>query len=274
MKRLPFLLLLLFLPHCSQIQGLRTEPGIISEVREIKDLKEIKETIATLPSASTLVVYDMDDTLLTADHFFGSDRWYDWQRGRGNLPVPAEAKPQDLWKTIGYAFEMGSMSPTQPETKQIFSTTQPDTMILTARGNDYRSATLRDLRANNLPIDDEIQLKGKPASQLFTRFPMVSGSGREAVVEFSSGVFMVAGMDKGKALLQLWEKLGISYDHVILIDDKMKNITNMQNALKEANVDYYGFHYTRIDKTIHPKDVKEGISALKKLEMLLNTHFH
>ncbi|MFT6898895.1 MAG: hypothetical protein ACJA13_003322, partial [Paraglaciecola sp.] len=81
---------------------LDVEPPI-SQIQQVADLTAAIKQAQALPLSSTLVVFDIDDTLLTATEFFGSDKWYDWQRGRALGPkgevlvTPAEDRVNCLF---------------------------------------------------------------------------------------------------------------------------------------------------------------------------------
>ena len=64
----------------------------------------------------TLIVFDIDDTLLTSETFFGSDHWYEWQRGlkKGDVGyVPCK------FDVIALNYEMGTQRVVEPEAVDI-----------------------------------------------------------------------------------------------------------------------------------------------------------
>jgi hypothetical protein len=246
----------------------------ISQVQQVDDLSLAVTQAQALPLASTLVVFDIDDTLLTATDFFGSDKWYDWQRGRALGPkgealvTPAEDQVNCLFDTLGIAFEIGVNQPTQGDMAQLVRGVENDVVILTARSDAYRAATMRELTRNQL--DFTAQALTPPELAYHYDF---THDGRTAEVSYVNGVFMVKGMDKGVILLDLLQRTGRKYDAVIFVDDKTHNITNMADALKSAAIDFYGFHYTRVDKTVTEIEVVQAQATAKSLMALLHKHF-
>jgi acid phosphatase class B len=85
----------------------RSNQHPLSQIVKVKDLSTAIDQAKALPLRSTLVVFDIDDTLLTATEFFGSDKWYDWQRGRALSPngqplaIAEEDKVSCLFDTLG-----------------------------------------------------------------------------------------------------------------------------------------------------------------------------
>jgi hypothetical protein len=246
----------------------------ISLVRQVDDLTAAIKQAQVLPLSSTLMVFDIDDTLLTATEFFGSDKWYDWQRGRALGPkgeilvTPGEDRVNCLFDTLGIAFEIGVNQPTQGNMAQLVSGVENDVVILTARSDAYRAATMRELGRNQLNFTAQALTPPELAYHYdFTH------DGRTAEVSYVNGIFMVKGMDKGAMLLDLLQRTGRKYDAVIFVDDKTHNITNMADALKSAAIDFYGFHYTRVDKTVTETEVAQAQATAKALMALLHEHF-
>jgi hypothetical protein len=101
----------------------------------------------------------------------------------------------------------------------------------------------------------------------------VSHDGRNSRVSYVDGVFMVQGMDNGVMLLDLLARTGRDYEAVLFVDDKTRNIDNMARALKTADIDFYGFHYIKIDKTVSNEEVTQAQDAASDLTQLLKRHF-
>lgn len=248
--------------------------SVVNQVEEIEDLSIAVQKAASLPIDSTLVVFDIDDTLLTASEFFGSDKWYDWQRGRAldtageTLSISDQAKAMCLFDTLGMAFEMATNVPTQPNMLNIVKSVKNDILVLTARSDSYRSATMRELKRNGLDFSQYSFLPDDLAYHYDFTF-----EGRTAQVSYVDGVFMVKGMNKGVMLLDLLEKTDREYDNIVFVDDKTHNIDNMGEALADAGINYYGFHYTKINKRVTSEEVAEAQHTLVDLQALLEAHF-
>ncbi|PKG97224.1 DUF2608 domain-containing protein [Paraglaciecola sp. MB-3u-78] len=246
----------------------------VSQIVKVTDLLVAIEQAKALPVLTTLVVFDIDDTLLTATEFFGSDKWYDWQRGRALSPngqplAIAEAdKVSCLFDTLGITYEIATNRPTQENMASLVHQVNNDLLMLTARSGNYRAATMRELSYNGLALSDKA-LTPKDVGYHYT----FSHEGRSADMSYVDGVFMVQGMDKGVMLLDLLSRLGRTYEAVIFVDDKTHNINNMAKALQQANIDFYGFQYVKIDKTVSLEEVTQAQAAASDLTHLLKQHF-
>jgi hypothetical protein len=261
MRPLLSLLLVSLLCACA---GPAVRPGTAaSDVRVIDDLALVAPALAE-SRARTLLVLDIDDTLLTSAGFFGSDKWYEWQK---TLPDGDPGKVPCLFDVIALNYEAGSQQPTQPGAAALVNTPGVDTMMLTSRNPLYRGGTLRTLREHGFALP--AQLGGSPEgrSWQFRKAPDAA----PAPVAYDQGIFMTTGQDKGLVLLDLLQRLGLRYQRVVLVDDGRRNIDNMQAALARAGIDYLGLHYTRVDKTVQPSDAEAGRRDWQAWRHLLGT---
>lgn len=247
---------------------------VVSAVYETNELQDAVDKANTLDTRSTLVVFDIDDTLLTATEFFGSDKWYDWQRGRAldlqGAPVNTRdsEKVNCLFDVLGMVFEMAVNQPTQTNMADIVHSVNNDVVILTARSGAYRSATMRELERNQLNFSN----KSLALSDIGYHYDYTLG-GRTAQVSYVDGVFMVQGMDKGVMLLDLLKRTGDEYASVVFVDDKQHNIDNMAHALKGAGIHFYGYHYNRISKAVTDSEISQANAARTALNQLLVGYF-
>lgn len=182
---------------------------VVSEVVKTDELSDAIAKASTLDLQSTLLVFDIDDTLLTATEFFGSDKWYDWQRGRALSPNGNVIATQDsekvncLFDTLGMVFEIAVNKPTQADMATLVNGVSNDVVILTARSKAYRAGTMRELARNQLDFSD----KSLTSPDVGLHYDYTLG-GRTANVSYVDGVFMVQGMDKGVMLLDLLARTG------------------------------------------------------------------
>ena len=132
MRRLLPLVLAALLTACAS-QGTRPAGPPESEVRTTRDLADIPAALAA-SRKRTLLVLDIDDTLLTSTGFFGSDKWYEWQ---SHLPANDPGKVPCLFDVIGLNYETGSQQATQPDGPALINALAVDKLLLTRlRGDD------------------------------------------------------------------------------------------------------------------------------------------
>jgi hypothetical protein len=213
-------------------------------------MRQAAEAIAAFPTGSrTLVVFDIDDTLLTTPRrtdgthvFFGSDRWYLWQDAKPNLSpdkaTGAEVVPC-MFDVIAMNYELGLQEATEPQASGIIAALPFDRMVLTSRSADYREATERQLVVAGYPV---------PVFPMLGKVPGGFGYKSEvngALVTYASGILMTRGGDKGKMLQELLARpeLKLTYANVVLVDDSQDKLENMRDALAGTGVSFLGLRY-------------------------------
>ena len=253
-------MLVVLLSACAG-QAVRPSATPESEVRASHDLADIAPALAE-STKRTLLVLDIDDTLLTSDGFFGSDKWYEWQK---TLPASDPGKVPCLFDVISLNYETGGQRATQPDGPALVNAVQVDKLLLTSRNPLYRGGTLRTLRDAGYALPAPLAGQADGSSWDFRKAPDAA----PVRITYDQGVFMTTGQDKGLALLALLQRLHTRYDRVVLVDDGKKNIDNMQNALRKAGVDYLGLHYLRVDKSIAAADAQAGRAGWQAWQRLL-----
>src|SRR5262249_38873353 len=81
----------------------------VAAPKDSKDLADISSVLGG--TTRTLLVLDIDDTLLTSPVFYGSDAWYEWQR---SLPAGDNRAVPCLFDVIAINTELGTQVETQP----------------------------------------------------------------------------------------------------------------------------------------------------------------
>jgi hypothetical protein len=219
----------------------------ISKVGEIKDFNEVARLVAELSAPTTLLVLDIDDTLLTSATFFGSDQWFGWQF---STETPEADKVPCLFDVQALSYEIGTMRVPQPETPSIVAGLSVDKLILTSRSPVSRSPTERELLLAEYQLPAQLTANGEALD-----FIPPGGTDR---LTYANGIFMTQGGNKGVLLLELLKRIGRVYKTIVLVDDGWRNIEAMQDALAKAQISYYGFYYVAVDK---PKTLPEALAV-------------
>lgn len=257
-RMLPFALALLLGACATHTPKLGTAA---SEVRTIDDLAQVAPALSESPQR-TLLVLDIDDTLLTSPGFFGSDTWYEWQK---HLPEGDPGKVPCLFDVIALNYETGGQQATQPDGPALINALPVDKLMLTSRNRLYRGGTLRTLQDAGYALPTPLGQDPEGHSWAWRKAP----GARESRVDYDQGIFMTAGQDKGLILLDLLRRLHLRYDRVVLVDDGQKNIDDMRAALGTADIAYLGLHYTRVDKRISAEQVSAARSGWQAWRTLL-----
>lgn len=244
MRRIPLLIIALALAACTSTVRTVSDradhvPPSYVATRSLADLPKI---IAPLPRATTLVVLDIDDTLLTTPFidgdsgprvFFGSDSWYSWQAGLGR---DDPEKVACVFPFLAINYESSIETPTESDAADVVASVASDKLILTSRSPDYRGGTERELKRARIPL---------PAPITTEAALVVDLGGTPATYEH--GVYMTRGGDKGIALFALLARPHAHrYTDVVLVDDGWKNIVQMNNAVLAHGLAFHGLLYTGV----------------------------
>ncbi len=263
MRHLLPVLLLALLSACAGPAPRPNGIAAISQVVEIDDLALVAPAVADNNGRRTLLVLDIDDTLLTSAGFFGSDAWYEWQK---TLPASDPGKVACLFDVISLNYEAGAQQATQADGPALVNPLmQRDALMLTSRNPLYRGGTLRTLRDAGYAFPTMLDGGDEGRIWRWRKTPEAN----PAPLSYDQGVFMTTGQDKGLVLLDLLGRLDVSYQRVVLVDDGEKNITNMQAALRDAGIDYLGMHYRRVDKRVDAEMARQGREGWKAWQDLL-----
>lgn len=240
----------------------------------------------SLPAATTLVVFDIDDTLLESINFVGSDAWYRWQTwsagkppvyspSGGRIEIAADQKFTCLYEALSTLYGYGVYQPTEESVPAIVSKAAAtyDLILLTSRSPYYRGATERELqRSIYAGLPDEQLLEDQTAVYAFVL------GGRQ--VSYQNGIVMSTGAPKGEVLEQVLNEINVrnktdkKYDNIVFVDDGHKNIVDMLKVWNDKEgVDLHAFFYTRVNKCISDQDIETSMLAKRNFDEFLESSF-
>ena len=193
---------------------------------------------------STLMVFDLDDTLITMSHPLGSVGWWDWQhelQKNGSHSDKLFTKDyQQLVRIQNILFQLVKMKVTDeyviPFLKD--AANQGTTLMgLTARGKEHLSATLMQLKDNQFMRDEKLLfqkngLKINNKTSVAGNFHCPQFT-REVI--YQQGIMFLDGEDKGDALLCFLAKTKQDIKTIIFVDDAKKNIVSMDKSFANRN---------------------------------------
>lgn len=245
-----------------------------------------------------LIAWDNDNTLLAQNQDLGSDQWWVWQydmlKGKQPRIGLVSDKFSGLLKAQGILFTVSSMSPPEKElspkvVRKLHQQGFP-MIVITARGHDFRHATVRELRRNYpvkegsresvfrhsglkpragyastfAPYNEEILKKLGVGPELAKKFRLRPNP---TPVSYQDGVYMTAGGHKGVMLqsLLLKTKQLDRFKAVVFVDDKARYSQQIEQAFKlRKGVEVATFRYGKWDlnvKRFAKSDKKEAIQA-------------
>jgi hypothetical protein len=257
-----------------------------AEFRETNDFADslhyIEQYVQKYGAEHVLFVVDIDNTLLAMDQPLGSDQWFEWQEYLlANEPDSPHLAADDfggLLAAQGLLFAAGKMHPPEQNQPEIVAKIQSlgvQSLVLTSRGDEFRAATLRELRRNGYDfavsappfnlfagqaaaIDETCsrfipyRLDQLEAYGLTSDDAQIFGLAQQPRdISYGDGVLMVAGQHKGAMLLVAMKLTGRDYRAVVYVDDHGRHVHRVYDALVRRGIDITSVHYKREDTNVN-----------------------
>lgn len=237
-------------------------PHTIPAYHETRDLAvPVEEALqARAAGRRVLVVFDIDNTLLTTQQDVGGDSWYVWKRAQDDAATPeGRAAVADLLRDNTALLSLSTMTPTQADMSKLIAKLQAqgvDVYALSARGPDLRAATERALTAARVdlspapecgaPLCTRRGLLGEAQIRAASARASWPQTGPFRPVTVSDGVMLASGQDKGLMLDLLLASLKPRYDDVWFVDDTPDNIEHVRKAAPHIHARLHVFAYARL----------------------------
>lgn len=215
--------------------------GVSSLRAEIIESKHFND-VSTHATSETLVISDLDDTILVPLQMIGSDEWFSHRinkhRADGMQPQTA------LEKTVAEAQavrQLTQMKLAEPGTDKIIQSLQKKgicVMGLTVQAAAVAMRTNQQLKANN------IDLTVNALSKEDQYFPL---NGQNML--YKNNILFTTGTSKGEALFTLLDKIKMTPKRIVFIDDKASNVEDVEKWAKKRNVQFIGLRYSHSDQS-------------------------
>jgi FMN phosphatase YigB (HAD superfamily) len=212
-----------------------------AEVRETMTMADIETEI----TPDTLLVFDLDNTLIEPMGNLGSDQWYFFLIRKFETVDHAEHRVAEeravrLWDALQ---EQLTVKPVEDLTPLLIRRQQDRgirTMGLTAREPEVATATLKQLASVG------IDLARNTVTTNGVTFEM------NAPATLKDGVLFIGeNNSKGPALTNLLARLAIRPAKIVYADDKKKHVDSLERACGAAAIPYAGFRYGATDAKVN-----------------------
>jgi hypothetical protein len=210
----------------------------LAEIVEIDRMKQILPHI----TKSTLVVFDLDNTIMETPQTLGSDQWFGYMER--SYEAQGIEKPQstnqaiDIWMEVQHSSRMQPVEASTPALVQNLQRTAGIKLIaLTARPFELRYRTRLQLR--KLGISFETPESHNIAAKL------------PPELHFDRGILSIGPtQNKGEVLKSFIISNGEIFDRVLFVDDKAKHVHNVESALADLPVENINFRYGAADPKV------------------------
>lgn len=188
---------------------------------------------------ATLVVFDIDNTLIAPEGYEGSDERFDWLYASAiaaGVPKPVALKrADDTFNREQYGVRVHSVDPSTPAVFAELRARRVPFFALTARSTPVRRITVEQLMSVGLGMDE-----------LPRAWADSSG------IPCQSGVFFngEGGDTKGESLLKIINASGLKIRRVVFVDDKLRNVKDVDTSLTAAGIRHLCVRFSRKDAEI------------------------
>lgn len=212
---------------------------LIGEIVEVNHFHEITDYV----QHSSLVILDIDDTLLIPEQTLGNDAWFidrtkDLIENKGMKKEVAFQKTIWEWEAIRKITKVQIVEKNTDAIIQHLQKNNIAIMGLTTQGICMSEITPWQLLSLNIDLNKTSPYKND--------YYFRAGQG----VLYTQGILFTSGTKKGKALLSLLKHINFRPDHVVFINDKLTHLQDVEESLEDENIKYTGLRYSYSDERV------------------------
>lgn len=221
----------------------------------VVEKNKIADVMAGL-DRDTLVVFDIDNTILETTQTFGSDAWYYTTRDRwiseGMNKDEAKNKIHSQWMEIQKFTSVKAVEPITPKLIKQAQDQGIKVIALTARPFELMDLTPKLLASIGVDLS-----RNSISSKDFD----IKSQGGDA--KYRKGIIFCGGLksDKGLILNDILKKLKLSPKKIVFIDDKKNNVEAVDKALTSKGLECECVRYGAADKTY--KEYNQAIADVE-----------
>ncbi|MBP6217283.1 MAG: DUF2608 domain-containing protein [Oligoflexales bacterium] len=213
--------------------------------------KKMMRDAFSLAEKDSVVVLDIDNTILRPSQSFGSVEWYDHAvselrykyQSQGLSSSLAELRAQNetikIWEHVNAKTKV---IPVEREIPALVAQLQKEgrtVIALTARRIDYDRVTFLQLKSVGIDFNNN-------PHAMFTKQPTFKDT------KFMNGVFFSGHLnDKGEVFVNFLNENKLKPRSVLFIDDKDFNVKSLEKSLTPTSIEYFGVRYSGADPFVN-----------------------
>jgi len=210
-----------------------------AEIHEIKSMKEITSYI----TPQTLLVFDLDNTVVEPVQTLGSDQWFEYMvqgfEKSGLTKDVAVQKSIIFWNEIAHHTKIRPVEAITPFIIRQAQAAGIPVLGLTARHATSAGETERQLASIG------VNFKLRPVYSL-----PLPGSNLESAFYRNGIMYVGPTLTKGAALAQLFNQLRLRPGRVVFVDDKVKHTQTVDASLTALGIENHEFRYGAADARV------------------------
>lgn len=226
---------------------------------QIVETKKMEQILSHI-SPDTLVIFDLDNTLLEPVQELGSDQYY-YSRiqdlvKQGHDTVEARKKALREWSTLQCATHVKLCEPGSDKIVKEIQDKKIMTMGLTTRGLGMSTRTIEQLESLNIDLT-----KTAPSQEEF-HFMNANSAKEVHGVLYKSGILFTAGTDKGEALRKFLEKSHTHPKAIVFINDKESHLSEVEKYAEAHKIPFIGLRYGYTDEKV--KNFRKDLADIQR----------
>lgn len=202
-----------------------------AEIIECQNFKEIYNHI----DKETLIILDIDDTLLIPKQMVGCDEWFmhrlaDYKKTMSDEDALENALKE--WEAVRHLTEMMIV---EPQTEEIIADLQNQghiVMGLTTQGLALATRTSLQLKEQKIFLN----LTAPSKEDLYFTV------GHHGVL-FRNGILFTSGQSKAESLKQLCSSISFQPKKILFINDKASHLKDLERYALESDIPFVGLRY-------------------------------
>jgi FMN phosphatase YigB (HAD superfamily) len=188
----------------------------------------------------TLVVFDIDNTLIRQNHMIGTHQWGDYISERAvRSGVPLDQAKQIQYKAFAEVQPSVQVVPVEEGVRSILAILNQKNVThfaLTARSAVLKDVTKKQLQILNHSFADSFPKQKDP----------------ELLKEYlDQGIIFSGSTPKGELLKQIIENSDIKFTKIIFIDDKLYNLESVEKSFEHSNIILQSYRYGAADTFVN-----------------------
>ena len=240
--------LLFILSACSSY---KKKPSALDQIVESFSIQDIYSYLTSADyHKNTLVIFDIDNTIGHPPTDLGSDQWFYAMLNRAiKQGIPQQKAIDDLIPIYYQLMEVMLLEPTEPAVVPLIKDLQNkkiSVISLTARSLGITERTIVQL--HGMDINFSLNMP--------RTFPIAYEKGKGAPALYIDGIIFVGNHDKGEVLAHWLKQTKFKPTKIIFIDDKLKNVKDVEKALHKRNYPFIGIRYGKIDERVKNFDIE------------------
>ncbi|MFH1644323.1 MAG: DUF2608 domain-containing protein [bacterium] len=215
---------------------------LTAQIIEIQNISELNQHAK---DKNTLIVLDLDNTILEPDNETGegSEQWFSAKvnnkvkKGLGSIEAIEKTLPSyyKIHKTL-------KVKPVEDNTIDTIKTLQKENtpiMGLTSRSFPMIKHTFRQLKEINLDLTPTTPGK-KTMTFKKSEFP----------AKFNNGILFVGNNNKGKILKTYLSTISFEPEKIVMVDDKKHHLEKIDSEFKNSKISFIGLRYAFLDEKV------------------------